>query len=78
MGLLDAVKGLLSGDGLSGVLESTGLSEHVEGLIGEGSALAENFGLDIGQATEALGLDDVTEMLPDGLAPDGLGDVVAP
>jgi hypothetical protein len=78
MGLFDSIKGVISGAGVSGLLESTGLSEHVGGLIGEGSALAENFGLDVGQATEALGLDGVTEMLPDGLAPDGLGDVVAP
>jgi hypothetical protein len=78
MGLFDSIKGVISGAGVSGLLESTGLSEHVEGLIGGGSALAENFGLDVGQATEALGLDGVTEMLPDGLAPDGLGDVVAP
>jgi hypothetical protein len=81
MGMFDAIKGLLSGDGLSGVLESTGLGEHVEGLIGEGSALAENFGVDLGQATEALGLDGVTEMLPEGVGdvlPGGLDDVAAP
>ncbi len=71
MGLFDSIKGLLSGDGVQSILESTGLSEHVEGLVGEGSALAENFGLDLGQATESLGLDGVTESLPGGL-----GDVV--
>lgn len=72
MGLFDAIKGLfsgegLSGDGLSGLLESTGLGEHVEGLLGEGTAMAENLGLDLGQATEALGLDGITEALPGGL-----------
>jgi hypothetical protein len=73
MGLLDAIKGLFSGDALSGVLESTGLGEHVDGLLGEGSAIAENFGVDLGQASEALGIDGVAEMLPDGL-----GDVATP
>ena len=78
MGLFDAIKGLFSGDGLSGVLESTGLGERVEGLLGEGSALAENLGLDLGQAGEALGLDGLTESLPGGLgdAVSGLTDGV--
>lgn len=71
MGIFDAIKGLLGGDGLQGVLESTGLSEHVEGFLGEGSALAENFGVDLGQATEALGVDGVVDALPGGL-----GDIV--
>jgi len=81
MGLFDAIKGLLSGDGLQGVLESTGLGEHVEGLIGEGSQLAENFGLDLGQATESLGVDGIVENLPGGLGDavtgltEGAGDV---
>ncbi len=77
MGLFDAIKGLLSGDGLGGVLESTGLGEHVEGLLGAGGALADNFGIDLGQASEALGLDGVTEMVPEGLLPEGPGDVAA-
>ena len=78
MGLLDTIKGLLSGDGIQGVLESTGLGEHVEGFLGEGSALAENSGVDLGQATESLGLDGVTESLPGGLGDvvDGLTDGV--
>ena len=71
MGIFDAIKGLLGGDGLQGVLESTGLSEHVDGFLGEGSAIAENFGVDLGQATEALGVDGVAESLPGGL-----GDIV--
>ncbi|HSP28000.1 MAG TPA: hypothetical protein VLN74_05575 [Ilumatobacteraceae bacterium] len=71
MGLFDAIKGLFSSEGLGTVLESTGLGEHVEGFLGEGSALAEDFGLDVGQTTEALGLDGVTELLPEG-------DVTAP
>jgi len=71
MGLFDTIKGLFSGDGIQGVLESTGLGEKVEGFLGEGSAIAENFGLDLGQATESLGLDGITESLPGGL-----GDVV--
>jgi hypothetical protein len=78
MGLFDAIKGLLGGDGLQGVLESTGLSEHVEGFLGEGGALAENFGVDLGQVTESLGVDGVAEALPGGLgdvATDALGGV---
>jgi hypothetical protein len=75
MGLFDAIKGLLGGDALGGVLDSTGLGEHVEGLLGEGTALAENFGLDLGQATEALGVDGVTEMLPGGIG-DVAGDAL--
>ena len=73
MGLFDTIRGLFSSEGLSGVLESTGLGEHVEGFLGEGSALAENFGVDVGQATEALGLDGVAELLPE--TP---GDIPAP
>lgn len=78
MGLFDTIKGLFSGDGIQGVLESTGLGEHVEGFLGEGSALAENSGVDLGQATESLGLDGVTESLPGGLGDvvDGLTDGV--
>jgi hypothetical protein len=71
MGIFDAIRGLLGGGGLQGVLESTGLSEHVDGILGEGNALAENFGVDLGQATEALGVDGVAASLPGGL-----GDVV--
>ncbi len=67
MGLFDAVKGLFGGDGLQGILESTGLSDHVEGFLGEGSALAESVGVDLGQVTESLGVDGVTEALPGGL-----------
>jgi uncharacterized protein YidB (DUF937 family) len=67
MGLFDAIKGLLGGDGVQGILESTGLGEHVEGFLGEGSALAENFGVDLGQVTESLGVDGLTDALPGGL-----------
>lgn len=67
MGLFDTIKGLLGGDGLQGVLESTGLGEHVEGLLGEGSALADNFGVDLGQMTESLGVDGIADSLPGGL-----------
>ncbi len=68
MGIIDAIKGLLSGEGLSGVLESTGLGEHVDGLLGEGTAIADAVGVDLGQATESLGLDGVAESLPgDGI-----------
>ena len=67
MGLFDTIKGLLGGDGLQGVLESTGLGEHVEGLLGEGSALADNFGVDLGQVTESLGVDGIADSLPGGL-----------
>jgi len=78
MGLFDSIKGLLGGDGLQGILESTGLGDHVEGFLGEGSALAENFGVDLGQVTESLGVDGVAESLPGGLgdvASDALGGV---
>jgi hypothetical protein len=67
MGLFDAIKGLLGGDALQGVLESTGLDEQVGGLLGEGSAVAENFGVDVGQMTESLGVDGITESLPGGI-----------
>ena len=67
MGLFDAIKGVFSGDGLQGILESTGLGDHVDGLVGEGSALAENFGIDLGQVTESLGVDGLTDALPGGL-----------
>jgi hypothetical protein len=67
MGLFDAIKGLLGGDGVQGILESTGLGEHVEGFLGEGSALAENFGVDLGQVTESLGVDGLADALPGGL-----------
>ncbi len=67
MGLLDAIKGLLGGDALQGVLESTGLDEQVGGLLGEGSAVAESFGVDVGQMTESLGIDGVAESLPGGI-----------
>jgi uncharacterized protein YidB (DUF937 family) len=70
MGLFDTIKGLFGGEGLQGILESTGLGDQVEGFLGEGSALAENFGVDLGQVTESLGVDG----LADGL-PGGLGDV---
>ena len=67
MGLFDAIKGLLGGDAMQGVLESTGLDEHVGGLLGEGSAVAENFGVDVGQVTESLGVDGIAESLPGGI-----------
>jgi hypothetical protein len=67
MGLFEAIKGLFGGDGIQGILESTGLGDHVDGLLGEGSALAENFGVDLGQVTESLGVDGVADALPGGL-----------
>ncbi len=67
MGLFDAIKGLFGGDALQGILESTGLGDHVEGFLGEGSALAEDFGVDLTQVTESLGVDGVAEALPGGL-----------
>jgi len=71
MGILETVKGWLSGDGLSGILESTGLGEHVEGLLGEGSARAEDLGVDLGQVTESLGVDGVIDSLPGDALPGG-------
>ena len=67
MGLFDAIKGLLGGDAIQGVLESTGLDEHVGGLLGEGSAVAESFGVDVGQMTESLGVDGIAESVPGGI-----------
>ena len=67
MGLFEAIKGLFGGDGIQGILESTGLGDHVDGLLGEGSALAENFGVILGQVTESLGVDGVADALPGGL-----------
>lgn len=72
MGIIDTIKGLLGGEAAQNVLESTGLGEHVEGFLGEGNAVAENFGVALGQASEALGIDSVAESLPGGL-----GDVIA-
>lgn len=78
MGVLEAIKGLLGGDGIQGVLESTGVAEHVEGLVGEGSAIAETVGVDVGGVTESLGVDGLTDSLPGGLGDvvDGLADGV--
>lgn len=67
MRVLEAIKGLLGGDGIDGVLESTGVAENLEGLVGDGSALADTVGVDLGQLTETLGVDGVTESLPGGL-----------
>ena len=61
MGLMDRVKELLGGEGLSGVVESTGLGEHVESLVGEGG-VAETLGIDASGLTEGLG-----DRLPGGL-----------
>lgn len=64
MGIIDAIKGLLSGEGLSSILESTGVGEHLDGLLGDGSEVADTVGLDLGQVTESLGLDGAVESLP--------------
>lgn len=63
MGLMDMVKGLIGGEAVQNVLESTGLNEHVEGFLGEGTAVAESLGVDVDQAAEAIG--GVGEILPD-------------
>lgn len=65
MGLLDMVKGLFGSDIVQNALESTGLNEHVEGILGEGTAVAESVGVGADQAVETLG--GVGEMLPGGL-----------
>jgi hypothetical protein len=57
MGLFDAIKGLLGGDGVQGVLESTGLGDTVGGLLEQGTGLVENLGVDVGGLTESLGVD---------------------
>jgi hypothetical protein len=68
MGLLDMVKGLLGGETAQGLLEATGLGDHVEGLIGEGGAIAESAGVDVGQVTESLpgGIGDAVQGVTDG------------
>ena len=66
MGILDIVKGLLGGETLQNALEPTGLNEHVEGLLGQGTAVAESLGVDVDQVTETIG-GGVGEMLPSGL-----------
>jgi hypothetical protein len=68
MGLLDMVKGLLGGETAQGLLDATGLGEHVEGLIGEGGAIAESAGVDVGQVAESLpgGIGDAVQSVTDG------------
>ena len=86
MGLLDMVKGLLGSETAQNLLESTGLGEHVEGLIGEGGAVAESVGVDVGQAAESMGVDvgAVTDSLPGGIGDavqgvtDGAGGIEPP
>ena len=86
MGLLDMVKGLLGSETAQNLLESTGLSEHVEGFIGEGGAVAESMGVDVGQVAESAGVDvgQVTEALPGGIGEavqgvtDGAGGIEPP
>ena len=82
MGLFDAIKGLLgsesvqgiiNSEGVQGILESTGLGDTVGGLLGEGTEVAENFGVDVGQVTESLGVDGIAEALPGGV-----GDAIDP
>ncbi|HSM64746.1 MAG TPA: hypothetical protein VK860_00430 [Ilumatobacteraceae bacterium] len=45
------------------------------GLFGEGTALAENLGVDLGQVTESLGVAGTAENLPGGLG-DVAGDAL--
>lgn len=67
MGLLDMIKGLLGGDGIQSALESTGLADHVEAVTGEGSAVVDALGADVGAAADALG---GIEVLPVDLGPE--------
>jgi hypothetical protein len=86
MGLLDMVKGLLGGETAQGLLEATGLGEHVDGLIGEVGGIAESAGVDVDQVTESLGVDvgQVTDVLPGGIGDavqgvtDGAGGIEPP
>gem|GEM_PF-1096436 len=55
MGFLDMIKGVLGGEGIQSALESTGLAEHLEAVTGEGSAVVDGLGTDIGGAADALG-----------------------
>jgi hypothetical protein len=73
MGLFDTIRGVFSGEGLSGILESSGLGEHVEGLLGDAGAIADDVGIDLGQVTESLSgavgdgaVGDVVQGLLDG------------
>jgi len=64
VGILEMVKGLFGGEIVQNALESTGLNEHLEGFVGEGTAAAESLGVEAHQAVETIG--SVGEMLPDG------------
>ncbi|MCU0267943.1 MAG: hypothetical protein MUF83_04775 [Acidimicrobiales bacterium] len=65
MGLLDMVKGLIGGETVQNALESTGLTEQVGGLLGEGAAVAESLGGGVDQAAETIG--GVGEVVPGDL-----------
>lgn len=64
MGFVDMVKGLLGGDVAQSALEATGLNEHVEGFLGEGTAVAESLGGEVDQAADTIG--SVGDSLPGG------------
>lgn len=55
MGFLEMIKGVLGGDGVQSALESTGLADHLETVMGEGSAALDSLGADVGGAADALG-----------------------
>ena len=62
MGFVDMVKGLLGGDAAQSALEATGLSEHVEGFLDEGTAVAESVGGEVDQVADTIG--SVGDTLP--------------
>ena len=64
MGFMDAVRGLYQSDAVQGVLESTGLADHVGSHLGEGTAIVESVGVDPAQVTEMV---SGGEVLPSGV-----------
>lgn len=67
MGFLDMIKGVIGGNGIQSALESTGLADHVEAVMGEGSAALDALGADVGGVADALG---GIEVLPADLGPE--------
>ncbi len=65
MGMIDMLRGFLGGETIQNALESTGLGEHVEGILGDGAGVAESLGVDLGQATESI--TGLGESLPGGV-----------
>lgn len=75
MGLMDTVKGWLSGDTIQSALETTGLGDQVNGLLGDGAASLGAAGEGLTQAADGVASGEVLpaeigEVIP-GLAEGG-------